>query len=36
MLANSVTRKNHQMSIKIAQKNFTRKMEDFKTFTKFA
>ena len=32
----SVTRKNRQMSIKVAQKCFTRKMVDFDTFTKIA
>ena len=28
--------KNHQMSIKVAQNDFTRKMNDFDTFTKIA
>jgi len=28
--------KNRQMSIKVAQKGFTRKMNDFDTFTKIA
>ena len=32
----SVTRKNRQMSIKVAQNDFTRKMIDFETFTKIA
>ena len=32
----SVTRKNCQMSIKVAQNDFTRKMNDFDTFTKIA
>ena len=31
----SVTRKNRQMSIKVAQNDFTRKMKDFDTYTKF-
>ena len=33
-MASSVTRKNRQMSIKLAQNDFTRKMRDFDTFTK--
>ena len=32
----SVTRKNCQMSIKVAQNDFTRKIKDFDTFTKIA
>ena len=33
-ILSSVTRKNLQMSIKVAQNDFTRKMIDFDTFTK--
>ena len=32
----NVTRKNHQMSIKLAQNDFTRKMIDFDSFTKIS
>ena len=32
----SVTRKNCQMSIKVAQNDFTSKIKDFGTFTKIA
>ena len=32
----SVTRKNRQMSTKVAQNDFTRKMIDFDTFTKIS
>ena len=35
-ISTSVTRKNHQMSIKVAQKWFHKKMIDFDTFTKIA
>ena len=34
LLRSSVTRKNRQMSTKVAQKDFTRKIKDFGTFTK--
>ena len=32
----SVTSKNRQMSVKVAKNDFTRKMNDFDTFTKIA
>ena len=35
-LPTSVTRKNRQMSIKVAKNDFNRKMKDFNTFTKIA
>ena len=35
-LLGSVTRKNRQMSIKVAQNDFTKKMIDFDTFKKIA
>ena len=35
-LTSSLTRKNRQMSIKVAKYDFARKMKDFDTFTKIA
>ena len=36
LILTSVTRKNRQMSLKVAQNDFTRNMIDYDTFTKIA